>query len=61
MSHCAVCFKGPDIGHLVSHAKNRVRHLRKPNLHNAHILIDGAKRKVKLCTTCIRTVKAETK
>ncbi|HIH10982.1 TPA: 50S ribosomal protein L28 [Candidatus Woesearchaeota archaeon] len=58
MAVCAICFKSVNIGHLVSHAKNRVRHLRKPNLHSAHILVGGAKRRVMLCTQCKRTVRA---
>jgi large subunit ribosomal protein L28 len=54
MTFCAVCYKSADIGHLVSHAKNRVRHIRKVNLHAAHITIDGVRKRVKLCSRCKR-------
>lgn len=52
---CYNCNKSADNGNLVSHAKNRSKHLRKPNLHTAHIIEKGAKKKVSLCTKCLRT------
>lgn len=51
---CYNCAKTADNGNLVSHAKNRSKHLRKPNLHTAHIMVDGATKKVSLCTKCLR-------
>ncbi|MFC1653765.1 50S ribosomal protein L28 [Patescibacteria group bacterium] len=53
---CDMCEKGSDFGHLVSHAKNRTKTLRRPNLHAARILVEGKKVKVKLCTKCLRQV-----
>ena len=52
---CFNCAKTVDIGKNVSHAKNRTRRLRKPNLHTAHIAIGGLRKKVALCTKCLRT------
>ena len=57
MAICFICLKSADKGHLVSHAKNRVNTLRKPNLHRTHLEINGVKRKVMLCTKCLRSVK----
>ena len=61
---CDLCGKKRDVGHNVSHAKNRTQRIRKPNLH-AHrmqmgVTTTGEKTsiKLKLCTKCIRTVKA---
>lgn len=51
---CGLCGKGSDFGNLVSHAKNRTKTIRKPNLHSAKILLDGKKVKMRLCTKCIR-------
>ena len=53
---CDLCGKGSDYGHLVSHAKNRTKTTRKPNLHSAKILVEGKKVKAKLCTKCRRSV-----
>ncbi len=54
-TYCYNCKKTADNGNLVSHAKNRNKHLRKPNLHTAHILVAGVKTKVSLCTKCLRS------
>ena len=61
---CDLCSKKRDVGHNVSHAKNRTQRVRKPNLH-AHRMqmgttADGNKTslKLKLCTKCLRSVKA---
>ena len=51
---CRGCGKGVDYGHNVSHAKNRTRRLRLPNLHRANVLVDGKKVKTMLCTKCLR-------
>lgn len=54
---CFNCGKGIMYGHNVSHAKNRTRKIFKPNLHSAKILINGAFKRVRLCTKCIRKYK----
>lgn len=51
---CYACNKTTSNGNIVSHAKNRTKHVRKPNLHTAHILVSGVKKKVSLCTKCLR-------
>lgn len=51
---CANCGKGVLYGHNVSHAKNRTRKLFRPNLHSARVLIGTTRRKMKLCTKCLR-------
>ena len=51
---CDSCGKGIQRGNLVSHAKNRVKRVRKPNLHAVTVLKSGKKVKVRLCTSCLR-------
>ncbi len=58
---CENCGKGIMIGHNVSHAKNRTRKIFKPNLHSARILVGTNRKKMKLCTKCLRTVKRDGK
>jgi large subunit ribosomal protein L28 len=55
---CFNCKKGVMYGHNVSHAKNRTRKIFKPNLHSSKILINGAYKRVRLCTKCQRQLKA---
>jgi large subunit ribosomal protein L28 len=54
---CFNCGKGIMVGHNVSHAKNRLRRIFKPNLHSARITVDGRNMKVRLCTKCLRELK----
>ncbi len=51
---CENCGKGVMYGHNVSHAKNRTRKIFKPNLHTARVLIGSNRKKMKLCTKCLR-------
>jgi len=55
---CDKCGKGPQFGNRVSHAHNKTRHKFLPNLHNVTITNeDGSKEKIKICSTCLRTMK----
>lgn len=56
---CDNCGKKRDVGHNVSHAKNRTRRVRKPNLHTYRVPTDEGKIKLNLCTKCLRTIKAD--
>lgn len=58
MAHeCFVCGKRPLKGHNVSHANNKTIKRSYPNLHSLRILWEGAIRKVRVCTRCIRSQK----
>jgi large subunit ribosomal protein L28 len=54
---CDSCLKGVMFGHNVSHAKNRTQKIFKPNLHVARVVVNGQRRKLKLCTKCLRMFK----
>lgn len=54
---CDICGKGRDVGHNVSHAKNRSQRIRKPNLHTHRMATVTGKLKMKLCTKCKRLAK----
>lgn len=54
---CANCNKGILYGHNMSHAKNRTNRIFSPNLHSARIMVNGAMKKVRLCTKCLRKAK----
>ncbi|OGV94191.1 hypothetical protein A3A66_04250 [Microgenomates group bacterium RIFCSPLOWO2_01_FULL_46_13] len=51
---CDNCGRGTDYGNLVSHAKNRVKTRRKPNLHRVRVVVAGKIIKRLLCSRCIR-------
>lgn len=52
---CTVCGKGPVTGNHVSHANNKRRRRWLPNLQTVRVLVDGAPRRVRVCTRCIRS------
>jgi large subunit ribosomal protein L28 len=54
---CQQCGKGVQYGHHVSHAKNRTKRLFKPNLKRVTLMVDGAKKRMMLCTKCVKKVK----
>ncbi len=58
-SKCINCNKGAVAGHMVSHAKNRLKRLFKPNLQKYVVLEKGYKKSVTLCTKCIKRLKKD--
>lgn len=68
---CDYCGKGRMVGKQHKHHKGvaggrwlkrapKTQKIFLPNLHIAHVLINGAKTKVKLCTKCLRIAKKPT-
>jgi large subunit ribosomal protein L28 len=49
---CTVCGKGPVTGNNVSHANNRTKRRWYPNLQTVRVLVEGAPRRVRVCTQC---------
>jgi len=54
---CYVCGKGPATGNRVSNANNRTKRSFHPNLQKIRILEDGSRKRVKVCTRCIKADK----
>lgn len=56
---CAICGKGPSVGHNVSHAKNRTKRRWLPNLQKMKVVLDGSVRTVRVCTKCLKANKVQ--
>lgn len=60
---CSVCNKRPQVGNLVSHAKNRIKRWLYPNVHTMRYSIVGQEpKKVKrgaVCTKCVKAGKVQ--
>lgn len=60
---CSVCGKGPRVGCLVSHARNRIKCWLYPNVHNMRFVVaNDPKQKVhrgKVCTKCMKAGKVK--
>jgi large subunit ribosomal protein L28 len=52
---CYVCGKGPAVGHNVSHANNKTKRRWVPNLQRVRVLDDGAVKRVRVCSRCIKS------
>jgi large subunit ribosomal protein L28 len=50
---CEVCGKKPGTGNNISHAHNVTRRRWKPNLQRVRALVNGAARRMRVCTRCI--------
>ena len=54
---CSICNKGPQFGNNVSHANNKTRRRFNPNLQSVRALVNGATRRVRVCTRCLKSGK----
>jgi large subunit ribosomal protein L28 len=56
---CEVCGKGPQFGNKISHAHNVSKRRWNVNLQSVRALIQGATRRIRVCTGCIRNGKIQ--
>ena len=54
---CDVCGKGPRSGNNISHAHNVSKRRWNVNLRPVHARVNGNPRKLRVCTSCIRSGK----
>lgn len=52
---CDLCDKTPQFGNNVSHSKRHTKRRWMPNIHRVTIIVDGRKKRLNLCTRCLRT------
>lgn len=56
---CEVCGRGPVFGHKVSHAHNVTNRRWNINLQKVRAVIAGTTKRIRVCTTCIRSNKIQ--
>ena len=54
---CDICGKGPRFGNNVSHAHNITRRRWNPNLRSVRAVVNGARKRIRVCTSCLRSGK----
>jgi large subunit ribosomal protein L28 len=54
---CEVCDKGPVVGRTVSHAHNVGPRRFEPNLQSVRAVVNGATKRMRVCTRCLRSGK----
>ncbi len=52
---CEVCGKGQRTGNRVSHSNRKSRRVWKPNLQTVVVEQSGARRRMTVCTVCLRS------
>jgi large subunit ribosomal protein L28 len=55
MARCEVCLKSAQSGHNVSFSNRHTKRRWAANVQRATILVDGAPKRVKICTRCLRS------
>ena len=54
---CEICDKGPVVGRTISHAHNVGPRRFEVNLQTVRAVVNGAARRMRVCTRCIRSKK----
>ena len=54
---CEVCGKKPITGNNVSHSHHKTRRRWLPNLQRVRAQVNGAVKRIKVCTNCLKTGK----
>jgi large subunit ribosomal protein L28 len=54
---CNMCGKGRLVGNTVSHSNIKTKRVQRPNLQRVKALVDGAPRRIRVCTRCLRSGK----
>ena len=54
---CKVCGKHPSFGMSVSHSHRRTKRRWNPNIQKVRAVVNGAPRRISVCTSCIRAGK----
>ena len=59
MARCAICDKGAHFGIKVSHSHRRSSKMWKSNIKSVRVKVNGASKKMYVCTSCLRSGKVE--
>ncbi len=58
-SICEVCGKTAATGFRYSHSHIRTKRRWHPNLHRVRALVDGTRRRIYVCTRCLRSARVK--
>lgn len=56
---CEICGKRPRVGMRVSHSHRRTKRRWHPNVQRVRAVVDGAPRRVRVCTRCLKAGRVE--
>ena len=56
---CEICGKGPQFGNNISHAHNVTKRRWNVNLRPVHAKVKGGSKRIRVCTSCLRSGKVQ--
>jgi large subunit ribosomal protein L28 len=56
-ANCDVCGKGPGFGNSISHSHRRTSRRWNPNIQNVRAMVNGTRKRINACTSCIKAGK----
>ena len=56
-ANCDVCGKSPGFGNNISHSHRRTRRRWNPNIQTVRAMVNGTRKRVQACTSCIKAGK----
>lgn len=56
---CAVCGKAPAAGRNVSHSQRVTNRVFRPNIQSVNAVVNGSKKRINVCTKCIKAGKVK--
>ena len=59
MAKCEICNKGAHFGNAVSHSHRRSNKMWKSNVKSVKVKVNGASKKIYVCTACLRSKAVE--
>lgn len=59
MAKCSICGKGVLFGIKVSHSHRRSNRMWKPNVKSVRCKVNGANKRMKVCTSCLKSGRVE--
>ena len=58
-SVCEICGKKPQFGMRLSHSHRRTKRRWNPNVQRVRAMVDGAPKRVHVCTSCLKAGKVQ--
>ncbi len=59
MAKCDICGKGVHFGNNVSHSHRRSNHIWNSNVRSVKCKVNGAAKRMHVCTSCLKSGKVE--
>lgn len=54
---CQICGKHTVAGRSISHSHRTVNRKFQPNIQHVHVVVDGRRQQMNVCTTCLKSCK----